>query len=56
MRHQPTRRNALDTARHLAQWAARRRRTAAVHLLRGICYGIGTSAVTLLAVWAEQHL
>ncbi|GAA4704001.1 hypothetical protein [Streptomyces youssoufiensis] len=38
------------------QWAARRRRAAVSLILRGACYGAGTSAVGLLAYWARGYL
>ncbi|MET7575289.1 hypothetical protein ABZT04_43585 [Streptomyces sp. NPDC005492] len=37
-------------------WRARRRRTALTQVMRGACYGIGTGAVGLAFVWAQQHL
>lgn len=40
----------------LLDWAAHRRRTAAGLVLRGLCYGLGTGAGGLAAVWIEQHL
>ncbi|WP_169922690.1 hypothetical protein [Streptomyces lushanensis] len=46
---------ALLTNR-LIRWTARHQRSAAGHMLRGTCYGIGTGAVSLLAVWAQKHL
>ncbi|MET7718839.1 hypothetical protein [Streptomyces sp. NPDC005407] len=45
-----------DTVRQLVRWAARRRRAATGLLLRGACYGAGTGAVSILAVWVERHL
>ncbi|MFF3459676.1 hypothetical protein ACFYXH_36355 [Streptomyces sp. NPDC002730] len=45
-----------ETVRQLVRWAARRRRTATGLLLRGACYGAGTGAVSILAVWVERHL
>lgn len=45
-----------ETVRRLVRWAARRRRTATGLLLRGACYGAGTGAVSILAVWVERHL
>jgi hypothetical protein len=38
------------------EWAARRRRTALTHMLRGACYGIGTGAVGLVYMWVERFL
>ncbi|MFF8196655.1 hypothetical protein ACF05L_38680 [Streptomyces bobili] len=37
-------------------WAARRRRTALAHILRGACYGIGTGTIGLAFIWVEQCL
>ncbi|MGV4985789.1 hypothetical protein ACVB8X_07005 [Streptomyces sp. NRAIS4] len=37
-------------------WIRQRRRTAATHLLRGLCYGIGTGLAGLAFWWLEQHL
>jgi hypothetical protein len=45
-----------ETVRQLVRWAAHRRRTATGLLLRGACYGAGTGAVSILAVWVERHL
>ncbi|MET9520735.1 hypothetical protein [Streptomyces sp. NPDC002994] len=38
------------------RWAARRRRTALMHLLRGICYGTGTALAGVLGVWIQSRL
>lgn len=40
----------------LRRRAARRSRTAASHMLRGACYGAGTGAVSILALWAQRYL
>lgn len=37
-------------------WLHRCRRTAATHLLRGLCYGIGTGLAGLAFWWLEQHM
>jgi hypothetical protein len=37
-------------------WLARRRRAALAQVLRGACYGIGTGAIGLVFLWAQQHL
>ena len=37
-------------------WLRRRHRTATAHLLRGLCYGIGTGLAGLAFWWLEQHL
>ncbi|MGK5497284.1 hypothetical protein [Streptomyces sp. URMC 125] len=45
-----------ETAPRPRRWARRRRRAAAHHLLRGICYGIGTGLAGLAFWWLEHHL
>lgn len=40
----------------LRRWARRRRHDAATHLLRGVCYGIGTGTIGLVFWWLEHHL
>lgn len=52
----PSLRKAVTRTKRLVRWAVRQRNTAATHLLHGACYGAGTTAVGLLAVWAQQHL
>ncbi|MFF0737776.1 hypothetical protein ACFYVK_39960 [Streptomyces chartreusis] len=47
---------AEPPAPRLRRWARRRRRDAANHLLRGLCYGIGTGAAGLAFWWLQQHL
>jgi hypothetical protein len=42
--------------RALVRRAKRHRRVATAQILRGACYGLGTGAVTLLVVWAEQYI
>ncbi|MEU8892898.1 hypothetical protein [Streptomyces sp. NPDC048442] len=49
-------RKAAESARRLIRWAARRRRTAVSHLLRGACYGVGTGCVSLLVLWAQGRM
>lgn len=49
-------RAAQPPVSRLGRWARRRRRAAADHLLRGVCYGIGTGAAGLAFWWMEQHL
>lgn len=53
--HRPWRKTAA-TLHRLIHWAARRRRAATGLVLRGACYGAGTGAVSIIAVWVEQHL
>ncbi|MET8831705.1 hypothetical protein ABZX40_38435 [Streptomyces sp. NPDC004610] len=40
----------------ILRWAARRRRTALVHALRGACYGVRAGAVSLVSVWVQRLL
>ncbi|MEU7650308.1 hypothetical protein [Streptomyces huasconensis] len=42
---------ALTTRKRLH----RLRRTAATHLFRGLCYGLGTAASGLLGYWIQQQ-
>ncbi|GAA2255008.1 hypothetical protein [Streptomyces indiaensis] len=51
--HHPPRegRKQRTTAR---RWAARHRRTARAHILRGACYGLGTGATGLAFMWLER--
>ncbi|MEO3752018.1 hypothetical protein [Streptomyces sp. B6B3] len=52
----PTRTGRFRTTLHeLARWARARHRVATGLFLRGACYGAGTTAVTLLAVWAQTR-
>ncbi|MFF3446890.1 hypothetical protein ACFYXJ_07100 [Streptomyces sp. NPDC002667] len=39
----------------VARWVLRRRRIAATQFLRGACYGAGTAAVGVLAVWLRTR-
>ncbi|HET9382869.1 MAG TPA: hypothetical protein VFP69_18875 [Streptomyces sp.] len=45
-----------DIPRRALAWVRRRRRSAATHVLRGLCYGIGTGLAGLVFWWLEQHL
>ncbi|MFF3978053.1 hypothetical protein ACWGNF_01610 [Streptomyces sp. NPDC055808] len=50
-------RTASVTIARPLRWATtRRRRIATGFLLRGICYGLGTSIVSLTSVWIQRHL
>jgi hypothetical protein len=52
----PSRLQQLRRAcRRAALWAADRRAAALGHLLRGICYGTGTGAVSLLVYWLQNR-
>lgn len=48
-------RQALAALRRLVRWGVRRRRVAAGYLLRGVCSGIGTTAVGLTVVWLRSR-
>ncbi|MBT2450783.1 hypothetical protein J7F03_27665 [Streptomyces sp. ISL-43] len=48
-------RAALVQLRRLPAWAHRRRRAAAAHLFRGVCYGIGTALVGTLTLWLQNR-
>ncbi len=36
-------------------WARRQRRAAAGHFVRGLAYGAGLAAASLLSYWIENH-
>ncbi|MDX3232555.1 hypothetical protein [Streptomyces sp. ME19-01-6] len=48
--------NAANPAVRAIRWAVRRRRTAARLMLHGACYGTGTAAVSIVAVWLRHLL
>jgi hypothetical protein len=48
--HKPSR------SHRAARWARTHHRTALAHLLKGLCYGTGTAAASLLAYLIQQHL
>ncbi|MFD5114278.1 hypothetical protein ACFWNG_18510 [Streptomyces sp. NPDC058391] len=50
------RKNTGLLTNRLIRWTTRHRRAAASHMLRGACYGAGTGAVSILAVWAQKYL
>ncbi|MFF3275994.1 hypothetical protein ACFYWU_34410 [Streptomyces chrestomyceticus] len=52
----PAPRKAVTRTNRLIRWAVRQRRAAAGRLLRGACYGIGTGAVSILALWIQERL
>ncbi|MGY3064547.1 hypothetical protein ACVWZD_008869 [Streptomyces sp. TE3672] len=39
----------------LRRWALAQRRPAASHFVRGLCYGTGTLAASLIALWLQQR-
>jgi hypothetical protein len=41
--------------RHLRKWASRNRQTVHDQILRGVSYGIGSGAVSLLVLWYETR-
>ncbi|WP_172387191.1 hypothetical protein [Streptomyces sp. MNP-20] len=43
-------------ATRIRRWLRRRRRYAALHLLRGLCYGLGTGLVGLGFYWLQRLL
>ncbi|MFJ1751128.1 hypothetical protein ACIOJD_33610 [Streptomyces sp. NPDC088116] len=53
---QPLPDEAVTRLKQLVRRAARHRRAAAGHMLRGACYGIGTGAVSLLTLWFQRYL
>lgn len=48
--------NVIRIMRRLFGLVRVHRRTVTIQMLRGACYGVGTSAVSILAVWAQRHL
>ncbi|MDG9705885.1 hypothetical protein [Streptomyces sp. DH37] len=46
---------ARAALRRLVRWGVRRRRVAAGYVLRGVCSGIGTTAVGLAVVWLQSR-
>lgn len=52
--HPPQTRENRRTA--ALAWLARRRRTALSHILRGVCYGLGTGLIGFVFLWMEQRL
>ncbi|WP_037827065.1 hypothetical protein [Streptomyces sp. NRRL B-1347] len=40
----------------IRRWLRRRRRYAALHLLRGLSYGLGAGLVGILFYWLQHHL
>ncbi|MFD9306770.1 hypothetical protein ACFWCB_29590 [Streptomyces sp. NPDC060048] len=48
-------RAALVQLRRLPAWVRRRRRVAAAHLFRGVCYGSGTALVGTLTLWLQNR-
>ncbi len=58
MHHNPARSPARAIHRFahgIFRWAARRRRVAIGHLLRGACYGIGAGTISLLTFWVQHR-
>lgn len=43
------------TTKRLRRWARQRHRDAADHVLKGVCYGIGTGLAGLAFWWFEQY-
>ncbi|MER5549283.1 hypothetical protein ABT072_44490 [Streptomyces sp. NPDC002589] len=42
--------------RRATAWIIRHWRAALAHMLRGACHGMGTEAIGLAFMWAEQRL
>ncbi|QCX74657.1 hypothetical protein C9F11_04770 [Streptomyces sp. YIM 121038] len=40
----------------IRRWLRRRRRYAALHLPRGLCYGLGTGLAGIGFYWLQHHL
>lgn len=53
--HRPPRAGTKQRTTAL-RWAARHRRTALAHILRGACYGLGTGAIGLAFIWLERFM
>ncbi|WUH90268.1 hypothetical protein OG900_09260 [Streptomyces sp. NBC_00433] len=53
---QPPAHRIARTARNLLAWAAARRRTALLQVLRGACYSTGTGTIGLLTYWIQHHI
>jgi hypothetical protein len=49
-------RSLASGARHLARWVGTRRRAALALMLRGACYGTGTTAAGLIGFWLQHRL
>jgi hypothetical protein len=41
--------------RYLRQWSARHGRTVRDQMVRGVSYGVGSGAVSLLVIWYETR-
>jgi hypothetical protein len=48
-----TRRSRI--ARHLRKWRRRHGHGVHAHLVRGLSYGVGSGAVSLLILWVENR-
>jgi hypothetical protein len=51
----------MDTRRsrialYLRKWARRHGRGVHAHLVRGLSYGVGSGAVSILIIWAERRM
>ncbi|MDN3294922.1 hypothetical protein QWM81_12840 [Streptomyces ficellus] len=49
-----TARAIREFAQQSTRWVPQRRRAALSHLLRGVCYGIGTGAISLIVLWIQH--
>jgi hypothetical protein len=43
-------------ATYLHKWVRRHGRGAHTHLVRGLSYGVGSGAVSILIIWAERRM
>jgi hypothetical protein len=43
-------------ATYLHKWARRHGRGVHTHLVRGLSYGVGSGAVSILIIWAERRM
>ncbi|MEU9186252.1 hypothetical protein AB0D14_17230 [Streptomyces sp. NPDC048484] len=49
-------RKVPEILHRLVRWTRPRRRAAVGLLLRGVCYGLGTGAVSLATFWVQNRL
>jgi hypothetical protein len=52
--HMDTRRSRI--ALYLRKWVRRHGHGAHTHLVRGLSYGVGSGAVSILIIWAERRM
>jgi hypothetical protein len=49
------RRTVRKAARYLRQWSACHGRTVHDQMIRGVSYGVGSGAISLLVIWIEAR-